>query len=388
MTSTISRFRAVFNCFVVVGLVVITVPGSRSASAAAAFTIAIPDITAAAVYSIDTTAGVELMSKNADERRSPASTTKIVSAIVVVDNIDDLDQQVTIEESDIAPLAPDESRVGLQPGDIMTVRQLLEGMLIQSGADATYAAARVTGTALLGDGGGNPVDAFIDEMNAVVKNLKLKNTRFMNPAGMDQSKHYSSARDLARLAEYALENPVIAEIVAQSSVQTVIEGPNRREVTLQNTNEMLDGGAIHGVKTGSTTDAGACLVLAKWENGTNRVITVVLGSSLAYDDQGFISEDKRWDDTEAILAAIEDDVRWISPADDKVVPGLVQELAAWQVALKTDTSIVVPADEVKELKYLLQLGPAAEANTEVGRVLFFVGSEQIAQVPVYQTPIS
>jgi serine-type D-Ala-D-Ala carboxypeptidase (penicillin-binding protein 5/6) len=388
MTATDSRLRTVFNWCVVIAIVLVALPDARSASAAIAFNVSLPDVTAAAVYSIDATAGVELMAKDADERRSPASTTKIASAIVVVDNIDDLNQQVTIEQSDIAPLASDESRVGLQSGDVLTIRQLLEGMLVQSGSDATYAAARVTGTILLGGDGGDPIEAFIEEMNAVVKQLKLKNTRFMNPVGIDQERHYSSAHDLARLAEYALDSPVIAEIVAQSSIPTVIEGPNRREVTLQNTNTMLDGGAIHGVKTGSTTEAGACLILAKWENGTNRVITVVLGSRLSYDDQGYISDDKRWDDTEAILGAIESDVRWISPSDEKDVPGLIQELAAWQVALKNETSIVVPADEVKALRYLLQLGPAGDANTEVGRVLFFVGSEQIAQVPVYQTPIS
>jgi D-alanyl-D-alanine carboxypeptidase len=388
MTAIDSRRRTVLELCVVIAMLLVAVPNPRSASAATAIDVALPNVTAAAVYSIDATAGVELMTKDADERRSPASTTKIASAIVVGDNIDNLDQQVTIEESDISLLASDESRMGLQPGDVLTVRQLLEGMLVQSGSDATYAAARVTGMVLLGGEGGDPLEAFIDEMNAVAKRLKLKNTRFMNPVGIDQAKHYSSAHDLARLAEYALKDPVIAEIVAQSSLQTTIEGPNRREVTLQNTNSMLDGGAIHGVKTGSTSEAGACLVLAKWENGTNRVITVVLGSTLAYDDQGFISDDKRWDDTAAILNAIEGDVRWISPADEKVVPGLIQELAAWQVALKTETSIVVPKNEVKALRYLLQLGPAGEANAEVGHVLFFVGSEQIAQVPVYQTPIS
>jgi len=388
MTRTESRFRTVLIWWLVVGVCFVSIPLTQEASAATAITVKLPTVTAEAVYSFDATADIELVSKNADERRSPASTTKIVSAIVVVDNIGDLVQQVTIEAGDIAPLAPDESRLGVQVGDVLTVRQLLEGMMLQSGSDATYAAARVVGTQLLGGDDGDPVKAFISEMNATVKRLKLKNTRFMNPTGIDENKQYSSAYDLAQLAKYALSNTVIEEIVAQSTIQTVIEGPNRREVTLTNTNALLDGGAIHGVKTGSTSEAGACLVLAKWENDTNRVITVVLGSALSYDDQGFISEDKRWDDTEAILGAVEAGVRWISPADERVVPGLVRELAAWQVALKTETSIVVPADDVKALQYLLQLGPGGEANSEVGRVLFFIGSEQIAQVPVYQMPIA
>ena len=101
----------------------------------------------------------------------------------------------------------------------------------------------------------------------------------------------------------------------------MIEGPNRREVTLDNTNDLLDGDAIHGVKTGTTGEAGACLILAKWERGTNQVVTVVLGSEITYDLEGFVAEDKRWDDTNAVLRAVEQDVRWVLPSDPDDVPG-------------------------------------------------------------------
>lgn len=373
---------SVLCCLLMMALVV------AGTDAASVVTVQVPDVSAKAVYAYDATAGVELIAIDANKKRSPASTTKVASAIVVVDNIDDFDLQVTIEEVDLALVAPDESQLGLQPGDVLTVRQLLEGMLIQSGSDATYAAARVIGQSLLGTQDGDPVERFIEEMNAMVDRLDLKNTRFQNPVGIDETRHYSSAYDLAHMSEYALSHPVIEEIVAQQSIQMVIDGPNRREVTLQNTNALLDGETIHGVKTGSTPKAGACLVLAMWQNGTNRIIAVVLGSSLEYDDQGFIAEDGRWDDTETIIKAIDRDVSWISPTNAADIPGLDEELAAWQVALKTDTSIVVPTDDVQTLTYSLQLGPAGEPNTEVGRVLFFVGSEQIAQVPVYQMPIA
>jgi D-alanyl-D-alanine carboxypeptidase len=355
-------------------------PFGGSAAASTLFVIDVPKITARAVYAIDVTAGVELYADHADDRRSPASTTKLATAIVVVDTVSDLSQPVTVEELDM----------GLQPGDVLTVRQLLEGILIHSGSDATYAAARFTGNVLLAQEGneGDPVAAFVKAMNEVAADLKLKNTHFMNPVGIDQKDHYSSARDLASLANEALKRPVIAEIVAQRSLQTVIEGPNRREVTLENTNQLLDDGAIHGVKTGSTSEAGACLVLAKWEHGTNRVITVVLGSDLAYDDEGFITNDKRWDDTRALLKAIEREVTWIAPSEPDEVPGLHDELAAWQVVLKDDSAILVPADHVRSLRYLLQLGPAGKPNSQVGYVLFFVGSEKIAERPVFQAPLA
>jgi D-alanyl-D-alanine carboxypeptidase (penicillin-binding protein 5/6) len=347
-------------------------------------------VTAKAIYAIDVTSGVELLADHADDRRPPASTTKIASAIVVVDNVTDLNQQVTIEDGDVAPLAADESRVGLQVGDILTVRQLLDGMLVQSGSDATYAAARFTGKLLIAAGAGqtDPIGAFVAAMNGLVASLKLQNTHFTNPVGIDKDGHYSSARDLARLGQEALARPVLADIVAQQSVQTTIDGPNRREVTLQNTNELLDGGAISGIKTGSTPGAGACLILAKREHGTNLVVTVVLGSTLSYDGQGFIAEDKRWDDTRAVLKTIEQHVRWVSPDNPKDVPGLHDEMAAWQVALKDATAIVVPTDRIASLRYLLQLGPAGKPNTQVGRVVFFVGSEKIAELPVFQAPVS
>jgi D-alanyl-D-alanine carboxypeptidase (penicillin-binding protein 5/6) len=359
-------------------------------SASSVIQIDPPRVTAQAVYAIDITAGVELLADNADERRAPASTTKVAAAIVVVDNVTNLEQPVTIEEADLAPVAPDESQLGLQIGDVLTVRQLLEGMMIQSGADTTYAAARIAGGILQQAGASerDPVSAFIGAMNELVETLKLKNTHFVNPVGIDEEGHYSSARDLASLAKEALAQPVLAEIMAQSSVQTVIEGPNRREVTLTNTNELLDGDAIHGVKTGTTGEAGACLILAKWERGTNQIVTVVLGSEITYDDEGFIAEDKRWDDTNAVLRAVERNVRWVLPSDPEDVPGLREELAAWQVMLKSESSIVVPSDRLNSLRYSLQLGPAAKANTQVGHVVFFVGSEKIAELPVFQAPVS
>jgi D-alanyl-D-alanine carboxypeptidase len=361
-----------------------------TASASEALQIRTPKVTAAAIYAIDTTAGVELLAHHADDRRSPASTTKVATAIVVVDNVPDLDQPVTIVDADLARLASDESRMGLQVGDILTVRQLLDGVLVQSGADATYAAARVTGTLLLSAKAqeGDPIGAFVEAMNGLVAELGLQNTHFTNPVGIDDEDQYSSARDLAYLAQEAFNRPVLADIVGQRSVPTIIDGPNRREVTLENTNDLLDGGAIHGVKTGSTSTAGACLILGKWEHGTNRVVTVVLGSDLSYDDEGFIAEDKRWDDTNAVLRAIEREVRWVAPDDPDEVPGLRDELAAWQVALKSKTAIVVPTEGVSKLRYLLQLGPAGGPNTQVGHVLFFVGSEKIAEMPVFQSPVS
>jgi serine-type D-Ala-D-Ala carboxypeptidase (penicillin-binding protein 5/6) len=387
-TGLLRRLSALTTLLILAGLI----GGVCTARAASSYVRDVPKVTAQAVYAIDATAGVELYALNADQPRPPASTTKIASAIVFVDAVSDLNQPVTIEDEDVARLADDESRMGLEPGDVVTAHDLLEGMLIQSGADATYAAARIAGSAILARSGGDgdPIAAFVGAMNALAGDLHLAHTHFANPVGIDEDGQVSTARDLASLAVDALKRGPIAEVVALRSVKVRVAGADPREVTLENTNQLLDGDAIYGVKTGTTEAAGACLVLAKREPGGNQLITVVLGSHVEYDADNLIvaNEDKRWADTEAVVGAVERDVRWLLPDDPTEVPGLRDELAAWQVELRDRSAVVVPADRLDAFRYVLQLGPAAKANTQVGRVLFFVGSEKIAEKPVFQAPTS
>jgi D-alanyl-D-alanine carboxypeptidase (penicillin-binding protein 5/6) len=360
-------------------------PFARPVAASSNLTVDPPEITAQAVYSIDVTAGVELYALNADERRAPASITKLVTAMVLVNEMPDLSQQVEILDEDVSRLAAGESNMGLQAGDLVTLQDLLDGILIQSGSEAAFAAERIVGEQLLADGASadNAGDAFIAAMNQIVADLGLQNTHFVNPDGIDERDHYSSARDLAILSEKALEDPAIAGSVDKSSLQVFIDGPNPRDVTLQNTNQLL-GDTIHGVKTGSTDEAGACVSLASTVHGTNQVITVVLGSDLQYDEQGFITVDKRWDDANAILAAVNSDLAWLDPANPDEVPGLSDELAAWQVKLDDDSAIVVQRSDRRKITYSLQIGPAAAQNSQVGNVLFFIGSEKVAEKPVFQ----
>jgi D-alanyl-D-alanine carboxypeptidase len=354
------------------------------AAARASLAVDMPTLTARAVYSIDVTAGVELYSLNANERRAPASITKLVTAMVLVNEAEDLSQQVEILEEDVARLAPGESNMGLQAGDVVTLQDLLDGILIQSGSEAAFATERVIGEQLIANGAnGSSAEAFIGAMNQIVADLGLENTHFLNPDGIDEDGHYSSARDLAILSQAAMENQTIAESVAKPSLQVFIDGVNPREVTLANTNQALSD-TIDGVKTGSTDQAGACVALSSMVHGTNRVITVVLGSDLEYDAEGFIVTDKRWEDATAILAAINSDLAWLTPTNPEEIPGLQDELAAWQVKLQDDAAIVVQRSDRKKLTYSLQLGPAGEPNSRVGNVLFFIGSEKVAERPVFQ----
>ena len=111
-------------------------------------------------------------------------------------------------------------------------------------------------------------------------------------------------------------------------------------------------------------------------------IAVVLGSELSYDAQGLISVDGRWDDMRAILDSIEGTFAWLNPESNNDVPGLVDEMAAWQVSLKDDSGILVDRDARKDIRYQLVLLPQGPAEAEAGRVLFFAGSDQIAERPL------
>jgi D-alanyl-D-alanine carboxypeptidase len=139
---------------------------------------------------------------------------------------------------------------------------------------------------------------------------------------------------------------------------------------------------VVGLKSGSTERAGACLVLAKRQRGGNLVIAVVLGSDLAYDEAGFVSADGRWDDMRAIIGTIDNTFAWLNPESDRDVPGLLDELSAWQVGLADDSAIVVARELAESIRYQLELAPAESSQEAAGRVLFFAGPELIDERPL------
>src|SRR5215217_2208993 len=157
-----------------------------------------PPISANAVFVTDISTGTELFAQNADEPLPPASLTKIVSALVVLERAN-LDDTIEILEEDL--VSPEESQVGLKAGDRLSVRDLLHGMLIPSGNDATLALARYVGRLSLGEGASpeKAVAEFVSLMNAKAAELGATASHFANPTGIDQEGHVMSARDVATL---------------------------------------------------------------------------------------------------------------------------------------------------------------------------------------------
>ncbi|NJD04291.1 MAG: D-alanyl-D-alanine carboxypeptidase [Ruminiclostridium sp.] len=222
----------------------------------------VPAIDAAAAVVIDVKTGRVLYSKNATVRRSIASTTKIMTAIVAIEN-GRLDDTVEINSRAASIWG---SNINLQPGQKYTLNELLYGLLLNSGNDASIAIAEhISGS----------VESFVEKMNQKARELGAYNTSYANTHGLDAPGHYSTAYDLARIAKYALENPVFAKIVGTK--YAAIPG-----IQLHNTNELLElyQGA-YGVKTGYTGKAGRCLVASAERDGM-RLISVVLGSPTNY----------------------------------------------------------------------------------------------------------
>ncbi len=347
-----------------------------------------PAVSATAAFVRDVSAGVDLYDLNADERLAAGSTIKIATALVVRANVE-LDAEVQIVESD--PVAEGYSTMDLLVGDTVTVEQLLIGLLVPSGGDAAQALARFVGAGLLDE---DPlavdpavaIERFVAAMNEVSNDLGLENTNFVNPDGRDAEEQYTSARDLATIATFLMDDSALREIVALPDYDFVSIGGNR--YAKLNTNELLAEPDVIGIKTGSESLAGACLVLAT-EVGENEVITVILGSDLAYDDvTGEKTIDGRYDDARTILSALDADFRWVALDDPSAVPGLEAALFAWQVTLKDGPELVIPTARDEDLTFRLRLGAPGEPDEMVGRVLFFAGSAQVGDRPLYQASVA
>lgn len=203
-----------------------------------------------------------LYEKNGQKQVPMASTTKIMTAIIVLENAD-LKEVVTIDKK---AAGTGGSRLGLKVNDKITVHDLLYGLMLKSGNDTAVALAVHVG---------GSVEGFSKMMNEKAQKMGWRNSHFVTPHGLDAEGHYTTAYELACMADYALQIPKFKEIVATKQYTATING---RPITISNTNELLgvlDG--VYGVKTGFTNGANRCLVTS-CKRGKLDIITVVLGA--------------------------------------------------------------------------------------------------------------
>lgn len=257
---------------------------------------------------IDAQTGFVLEQVDGRNKRQVGSLTKVATAMVVLDwaekRAGDLNELATIPPE--AFVGTGENLVGFQPGDRITLRDLLYAALVQSDNVAAYTLANQVGSALQSvvptAGNGTPVAVFVGQMNVLAKSLRMDRTHFVNPHGIDtgeRSMPYSTASDLARLTRYAMNKAAFRFYVSQKERQiSFSRGNQKKAYQLRNTNELLGTNGVDGVKTGKTARAGDCLILSahreseiQKDGGHTKVtprslIIVMLGSANRFAEGG------------------------------------------------------------------------------------------------------
>ena len=332
----------------------------------------------AVVY--DRSSGKVLWGKDENQKVPMASTTKIMTAIVMMENIgiDRLNEEVTVSKEAATTIG---SRLGLGTGDKITYNDLLYGLMLCSGNDAAVQIAISTA---------GSVSQFADLMNQKAESLGLTSTHFVTPHGLDRDAHYTTALELAKITDYALKNPKIAQVVSTREYTVTINGNKK---IISNTNELLGYlRCVNGVKTGYTSKAGRCLVTSTSRDGFD-IITVVLGA------------DTRKIRTQDSIKLIEYTYKNYKLFDlDEAVQN---EYLSWRkVNLKrirvrkgVTTRPEVYLDQAKYTKYPLKTNETITlettytkrfeaplpANTEVGKITVKLGEEIIDEIPIKTT---
>ena len=326
-----------------------------------------PEIQAEAWALVDAESGLYLAGENADEQLPMGSVTKIMTALVVLEEGVDLDEEVTVSEEAESFVGGTYSNVGLILGERVTVRDLLAATLIPSGTDAAYALAEHVGDGSVGN--------FVEMMNDEAAAMGLEDTNFETPAGLDTNGNYSSARDLAAMTRVALQDPLFAEIVdtADATITT-----QNREIEFSNTNNLLYAyEQANGVKTGTSPQAGPCLVASATE-GDESYIAVVLDAA---------GEEYRFD---AARTALEygfdyyerEPLARKGEVYEEIQPPFRREESVALIAAEDVPGPTGPGLEVERRVTAGEPPPAAKVGQELGTIEVLVDGESLGTSPL------
>ena len=313
-------------------------------------------VSARRAYVLDAVSGRELFVRNPDERSLIASTTKIMTALIVCEQCNVLDRMRIPKEA----VGIEGSSMYLKEGEVLTLQELLYGLMLSSGNDAAVALAIYCG---------GTVEGFAELMNDKARNLGLTGTHFENPNGLDSPGHYSTARDLAKLAAYAMKNPIFYKTVSAKSVRI-------GDRCLTNHNKLLwklEG--ADGVKTGFTKAAGRILVSSATRQG-RRIIGVTIDAPDDWNDhcqllnEGFA----RYQDRQIVQAGQRVSVQEVLGGDARRIEVLAAEDFSYALAAEECPQLVLPGPG-------FVYAPAVE-GAEAGFAYVLINGTVIGKVPV------
>lgn len=309
---------------------------------------------ASSVIIIEPTTGKIIYERNSHERRHPASMTKIMTMLLVMENI----EKGIIKWDDIVTVSENASSMGgsqilLETNEQMSVYDLFKGVAVASGNDAAVALAEKIG---------GTVDIFVDMMNKKAKELGLQDTNFVNPHGLDDANHYSSAYDMAMMAIELTKYPKIFEFT--SIYEDYLRKDTNRSFWLVNTNKLVKFyKGVDGLKTGYTTEAGFCMTATANINDM-RIITVVMGEPDSKTRNADVSSVFDYVYAQYALQKIVDTSAILKTVD--VEKGKLQKVDI--VAKENVNNLYKKIDGEKEIKYDLQIDNI-KAPIKVGDVV-------------------
>ena len=334
-----------------------------------------PTISSRAAVIIDRKTGLVVYEKNSNDIRKMASTTKIMTAIVVIENTPNLYETVTVSKK---AASVGGAVLGLRTNDKITINDLLYGLMLKSGNDTAIALAEAVG---------GSVEGFAEIMNKKAKEIGLENTHFVTPHGLDSEEHYTTAYELATLANYALNNQKFKEIVGTKMYTVHING---QSVGVSNGNELLGNFAgVYGVKTGFTNGANRCLVTACERDGVD-LIAVVLGADTknirtkdSMNILKYVYQNFEYVDLESKIN--KEFLEWNRDNFVEIEKG-IDMYADLKLDNITYSQILVNKNNINRIKVELECEQFFESpiyeNTKVGEVIVKLGEDEILKTDI------
>ena len=311
--------------------------------------------------------------EKSEEITSIASLTKIMTTLVAIESIDDLDEKVTITESMLNGIPYDASVAGLQVGDVLTYKDLLYSSMIPSGAYATQDLAICLTFS---------ISNFVEKMNAKARELKLENTSFANTTGLDTSGHYSTAKDILSLLNHALENKTFKEIFETKSYTTTNGIILKSTLDYYNKTLNYDLSFVKGSKTGYTGKAGLCLATLSNIDNTN-IITITINAS--YEDRN-----KNVKDLNRIYKSLKSNYIKVNIIEEGDILTTLETKFAKELntLIRSDVNITryieKPYNEDKvKIEYAGEqvISSTTKKGTEVGTIKVYYDEELLEEIP-------